>query len=220
MHQAASAEMDVDGRTQTITIPEWQPQELFAIAETGTRELAVRMHATTIETMVSESFRSPHLMQDFCSLMCSDNQIWQTVTGPLRTLTFIDGRDEFFRRFAHTISPETFRALQRGPERTNRIERPMKSGGKCDTYEAVLLAIQHLNVMTPVRWGELRKSLQDILIDEPQQHEVTRVLEKMDEIAKTRNGEPVLDYVKDQRELHLVDPFFRYYVKWGALVGK
>lgn len=220
MHQAATAEMDVDGRTQTIPIPEWQPQELFAIAETGMRELAVRMHATTIETMVNESFRSPHLMQDFCSLMCSDNQIWQTATGPLKTLTFIDGKEEFFKRFAHTISPETFRALQRGPERTNRIERPMKSGGKCDTYEAVLLALQHLNVMTPVRWGELRRSLQDILIDEPQQHEVTRVLEKMDEIAKTRNGEPVLDYVKDQRELHLVDPFFRYYVKWGALVEK
>ena len=220
MHQAATAEMDVDGRTQTISIPEWQPEELFAIAETGFRELAVRTHATTIQAMVSESFRSPHLMQDFCSLVCSDNKVWKTETGPLKTLVFLSGKEEFFRRFAHTISPETFRALQRGPERTNRIERPMKSGGKCDTYEAVLLALQHLNVMTPVRWGELRKSLQEILVDEPQQHEVTRVLEKMDEIAKTRNGEPVLDYVKDQRELHLVDPFFRYYVKWGALVEK
>lgn len=220
MHQAATAEMDVDGRTQTITIPEWQPTELFAIAETGARELAVRMHATTIQLLVDESFRSPHLMQDFCSLLCSDNKILKTVTGPLKTLAFIESKDEFFKRFAHTISPETFRALQRGPERTNRIERPMKSGGKCDTYEAVLLALQHLGVMTPVRWVELRRSLQDILIDEPQQHEVTRVLEKMDEIAKTRNGEPVLDYVKDQRELHLVDPFFRYYVKWGALVNR
>lgn len=220
MHQAATAEMDVDGRTQTISIPEWLPEELFAIAETGFRELAVRAHATTIQTMVSESFRSPHLMQDFCSLICADNNIWKTDTGPLRTLIFSHGKDEFFKRFAHTISPETFRALQKGPERTNRIERSMKSGGKCDTYEAVLLALQNLNVMTPVRWGELRKSLQEILVDEPQQHEVTRVLEKMDEIAKTRNGEPVLDYVKDQRELHLVDPFFRYYVKWGALVER
>jgi hypothetical protein len=220
MHQAASAEMDVDGRTQTVAIPEWQSKELFAIAESGARELAVRMHATTIETMVQESFQSPHLMQDFCSLVCSDNNVWRTNTGALKTLVFVQGKEEFFERFATTISPETFRALQRGLERTNRMERALKSGGTCDTYEAVLLALQRLNVMSPVRWGELRRSLQDILVDEPQQHEVTRVLEKMDEIAKARDGEPVLDYVKEQRELHLVDPFFRFYVRWGSLVSK
>jgi hypothetical protein len=220
MHQAATAEMDVDGRTQTIEIPAWQPRELFAIAETGVRELAVRMHATTIQTLVEESFQSPHLMQDFCSQMCSDNNVWKTNTGPLRTISFLDSKEEFFSRFANTISPETFRALQKGPERTNRLERPLKRGGTCDTYEAVLLALKNLNVMTPVRWGELRRSLQELLVDEPQQHEVTRVLEKMDEIAKSRTGEPVLDYVKGQGELHLVDPFFRFYVRWGALVAK
>lgn len=37
MHQAATAEMDVDGRTQTILIPDWESNELFAIAETGAR---------------------------------------------------------------------------------------------------------------------------------------------------------------------------------------
>lgn len=218
MHQAATAEIDVDGRTQTISIPAWQPNELFAIAEAGARELAVRMHATTIERMIGECFQSPHLMQDFCSQICADCDVWETHTGPLKTVSFIDGGDSFFTRFATNISPETFRALQKGPERTNRIERPMKDGGSCDTYEAVLLALKQLNVMTPVGWGALRRTLQTILIDEPQQHEVTRVLEKMDDIAKSRGGEPVLDYIKDQRELHLVDPFFRFYVKWGALV--
>lgn len=220
MHQAATAEMDVDGRTQTIPIPDWQPQELFAIAETGARELAVRMHATTIEKMVSESFQSPHLMQDFCSLICADCDVWATNTGPLKTVVFRDGDTDFFKRFATTISPETFRALQRGPERTNRLERELRSGGTCDTYEAIFLAINKLKVMSPVRWVELRQSLQEILVDDLQQHEVTRALEKMDEIAKSRNGEPVLDYVKEQRELHLVDPFFRFYVRWGALVTK
>ena len=220
MHQAATAEMDVDGRTQTILIPDWQPQELFAIAETGARELAVRIHATTIEKMVSESFQSPHLMQDFCSQICADCDVWVTNTGLLKTVVFKAGDADFFSRFATTISPETFRALQRGPERTNRLERKLRAGGTCDTYEAIFLAINKLEVMSPVRWVELRQSLQEILVDDLQQHEVTRALEKMDEIAKSRNGEPVLDYVKEQRELHLVDPFFRFYVRWGALAGE
>ena len=59
----------------------------------------------------------------------------------------------------------------------------------------------------------MRRALQEILIEEPQQHEVTRVLEKMDEIAKDRPGEPVIDYMNG--ELHLVDPFFRFYLKWS-----
>ena len=214
MHQAASAEMDVDGRTHTIRIPDWLDKELFAIAEIGMRELAVRIHATTIETMVRESFQSPHLMQDFCSLICADCNIWETNKGPLKTVVFINGAEDFFKRFSKTLSPETFRALQRGPERTNRIERSLKAGGSCDTYEAILLALQKLDVMNPIRWIALRQSLQDILVDAPEQHEVTRVLEKMDEIAKARNGEPVIDYVKEQRELYLVDPFFRFYLRW------
>lgn len=221
MHQAATAEMDVDGRTHTVVIPEWQGSELFAIADTGFRELGVRAHATTISTMIDECFKSPHLMQDFCSQLCDDAKIYSTNTGPLRTLTFINGKEEFFTRHArNAVNPETFRALQKGPDRTNRRERTLKEGGSCDTYEAVLMALQKLGVMTPIRWIDLRKGLQEILVEEPQQHEVTRVLEKMDEIAKSRDGEPVIDYVKEQRELHLVDPFFRFYVRWGALVQK
>lgn len=221
MHQATTAEMDVDGRTHTLPIPEWIGTELFAIAETGFRELAVRVKAVTINELVKESFQSPHLMQDFCSLMCADWDVTQTVTGPLRTLDFLKGKNDFFERFAKdSVNPDTFKALQKGPERTNRLGRPLRTGGSCDTYEAILMALNRLNVMTPVRWIDLRRALQEILIEEPQQHEVTRVLEKMDEIAKDRDGEPVIDYIKKQGELHLVDPFFRFYLRWGSLVNK
>lgn len=217
MHQAATAEMDVDGRTHTLEIPEWRAPELFAIAETGFRTLNVRVRAVTIDAMLGECFQSPHLMQDLCSLMCDDWGVFETHVGALRTLDFIEGKNEFLGRFAtDAVNPNTFRALQKGPERTNRVPRPLKAGGFCDTYEAVLMALKNLDVMSPVRWSDLRRGLQDILVEEPQQQEVTRVLEKMDEIAKERDGEPVIDYVKEQRELHLVDPFFRFYVRWGS----
>jgi hypothetical protein len=218
MHQAATAEMDVEGRTHTLPIPKWRDVELFSIAEKGFRALNVRVNAVTIDLLVRESFESPHLMQDFCSLMCDDWTISEVYKGPLKTLDFHQGRDDFFQRFAaDAVNPETFLALRKGPERTNRIERSLKNGGTCDTYEAVLMALKNLDVMTPISWTDLRKGLQNVLIDEPQQHEVTRVLEKMDEIAKERNGEPVIDYLKVRRELHLVDPFFRFYVRWGSL---
>jgi hypothetical protein len=94
----------------------------------------------------------------------------------------------------------------------------MRDGGVCDTYEAVLLALHELEGASPVSWAALRGALQGVLNEVPQQHEVTRALEKMDEIAKKRKGEPVIDYMKNQGELHLVDPFFRYFLKWNTVI--
>lgn len=215
MHQAARAEMDVDGRTHTVLIPTWEAGELFKIAEDGFRALNALCPAVTIEHLIQESFSSPHLMQDFCSRLSADNEVWETANGASKLIGFTVSKEDFFQSFASHISPEAMKALRRGPERTNRKDRPMKSGGTCDTYEAVLLALQKTGSMTPLRWAELRRALQEILVEEPQQHEVTRVLEKMDEIAKERKGEPVIDYMKELGELHLVDPFFRFYLKWS-----
>lgn len=218
MHQAASAEMDVDGRTVTIKIPDWQDAELFSIGETGFRTLRIAHRPTTLESLVRECFGSPHMMQDFCSALCRDAGIRVAFTGspPLPSIKLPVPPDGFFSEFAESISPEAFKALRRGPERTNRKERELTAGGTCDTYEAVLLALHDLGGATPIDWSKLRKALQQLLTEVPQQHEVTRALEKMDEIAKKREGEPVIDY--ENGELHLVDPFFRYYVKWNGSI--
>lgn len=218
MHQAARAEMDVDGRTVTIPIPTWQPKELFSIGETGFTTLGVSFAPSTLDALVRECFGSPHMMQDFCSQLCRDAGIKQQHigTGSKPSTKLPVPPDVFFKEFAQSISPETFKALRKGPERTNRKERELTSGGSCDTYEAVLLALHELGGQTPVDWTKLRKALQQVLTEVPQQHEVTRALEKMDEIAKKREGEPVIDY--ENGELHLVDPFFRYYVKWNTAI--
>lgn len=220
MHQAAQAEIDVDGRTHTISIPDWQASELFSIAESGFNKLNLRFSSITIHKLVSECFGSPHLMQDFCSSLCFSCNIEEEYLGnpPLPSIAIPLPEEEFFKDLASNISPEAFKALRRGPPRTNRNERAMCDGGKCDTYEAVLLALHQLEGTTPINWAALRGALQGVLKDVPQQHEVTRALEKMDEIAKNRKGEPVIDYMKSQGELHLVDPFFRFFLKWNTLI--
>lgn len=219
MHQAASAEMDVDGRTVTISIPEWHTNELFSIGETGFNTLRISHLPSTLNALVKECFGSPHMMQDFCSALCRDAGIKTQFMGspPWPAIKLPNKPDAFFSEFAKSISPEAFKALRRGPERTNRKERQLTAGGTCDTYEAVLLALHELGGTTPVDWTKLRKALQQLLTEVPQQHEVTRALEKMDEIAKKREGEPVIDY-DENGELHLVDPFFRYYVKWSGSI--
>ena len=221
MHQAAQAEIDVDGRTHTVPIPEWQPDELFSIAESGFKALNLSCSPVTINTLVQESFASPHIMQDFCSSLCARQGILEEYIGPppLPTVLIPRPPGDFFKGLAESISPETFKILRRGPPRTNRIPRELNAGGSVDTYEAILLSLHELGGATPVDWTQLRKTLQALLKEVPQQHEVTRALENMDELAKGREGEPVIDYA--QGELHIVDPFFRFYLKWNdAIQGR
>jgi hypothetical protein len=218
MHQAAQAEMDVDGRTHTISIPEWQPDELFSIAETGFEKLHLECAAQTIDALVQECFSSPHIMQDFCSSLCAVNGVYEEYQGPKPRPKILIPQppEDFFKALATSISPQSFKALRQGPPRTNRKPRELTEGGTVDTYEAILLALHELGGATPVDWPKMRKVLQNLLKEVPQQHEVTRALENMDEIAKEREGEPVIDY--SSGELHLVDPFFRFYLKWNTAI--
>lgn len=218
LHDAARAEIDIDGRTHAIRIPEWQPTELFSIAESGFRALNVYCSAIIIDRLIKESFHSPHLIQDFCSKLCSDQEVNETcILGKEKNLTFIKNPDSFFADFAEAMSTDILQALRRGPDRTNRIDRPLKSGGNCDIYEAVLFAIRRTGPSPLIRWDELKTNLQQILADDvPQQFEVTRVLERMDEIAKEQSGDPVIDYIKG--ELHITDPFFMFLLKWSGAI--
>lgn len=64
---------------------------------------------------------------------------------------------------------------------------------------------------------DLRGSIRDLLAHQPPAlHEVTRILEHMTNIARKQEGEPVVDYDRELATLHISDPFFAYFLRWGA----
>ena len=53
--------------------------------------------------------------------------------------------------------------------------------------------------------------------DPPSQQEVTRVVQEMSKIAREKiEGEPVVDYDTELETLHISDPFFAYFLRWGT----
>ena len=93
----------------------------------------------------------------------------------------------------------------------------MKSGEIVDIYSAILHAIAETGPNTVITYEELRKSLRSVMQDDlPKGNEITRVLSKMDEIAKTLQGEPVIDWDKDDTRLFISDPYFAFYLKWAV----
>lgn len=72
--------------------------------------------------------------------------------------------------------------------------------------------------MKKINYETLNGVIREIVHSEdvPQDHEVTRVLEKMAEIAsKDEMSVKVLDWDKFEQILHVTDPFFAFFLKWA-----
>lgn len=212
------AEKEMTGRVKQLEIPAWQTSELEKIAELGFKELNVHCNTAIIKKMAQESFNSPHLMQDFCSALCKANNIRETQLSLIQLQEPSDW-PSFFRKMASDTSKLAFERLVIGPrQRTDRIRRPLVNGETCDIYGAVLFAIASTGPKTKLSYEDIRTGLRTVLSDKvPQANEVTQILERMSEIAKDEiKGEPVVDW--DSSHLHISDPFFAYYLKWGIVL--
>jgi hypothetical protein len=227
-HRAADvvrAEREMRGRVEHIQIKPWEVEELDDIAERGFAALNITCPSETSRLMAMESYGSPHLMQDFCLQICK----WNKITQTLPNLVTLQGKitDSFFRGVAQTEgSDETYRRLEQGPPRSDRINRRLRSGETTDIYGAVLRAIASTGPKTELDWTEIGSGLRKLLADEaPKRHEYTRVLEQMASIAKemvweSSNqrfvGDPALDWDGRLGKLHISDPFFAYQLRWGV----
>lgn len=214
VYDAVRAEPEMTGRVVPLGIPFWSDDDLRAIAAQGFDALNVTAATTTVNRLVHESFGSPFLMQDFCLELCKANGIRQE-QGERRELQPPDW-DAFFHARADATAKLAFEKLARGPRvRTKRIPRELRDGRTVDIYNLVLDAIAHTGPKTTLTDTELRQSIREIMAGEPpKSHEVTRVLEEMTSIARKGKGEPVVDYMADERQLHIADPFFAYYLRW------
>lgn len=214
---AVRVEREMTGRVEQVKIEFWSDDELRGIAEKGFEALNVDVDPEVLERLVGESFRSPHLMQGFCLRLCKDHGIRETCTER-KLLGPPDDWTGFFRASAQSASKTAFDLLRTGPrQRTDRKERILKDGTSTDIYGTVLAAIAATGPLTELPYTELRTSIREVVQGEPpQRHEVTRVLDEMTKIARdTIEGEPVVDYDEELETLHISDPFFAYFLRWG-----
>jgi hypothetical protein len=213
---AVKVEKEMTGRLESVEIPSWSVDELEEIALVGFPLLNLIVDRDIIERLAAEAYGSPHLMQEFCKEICKEVGVAETVKESM-TVTSIP--DELFSKVAEGTGRVVFNKLAKGPrQRTDRMQRALADGGAADIYNVVLRALAKLAPgMNKVSYEELRAAIRLILsADVPQGHEVTRVLEKMAEIAANDEAStPVIEWDKEDQELHVTDPFFAFFLKWG-----
>lgn len=215
-YDALKVETEMTGRVVQLPITLWEKRELERIAVAGFAELNVICEKKIIEKFADESFGSPNLMQEFCNRLCKLNGITETLENSKNI--FIDDENKFFIDVVNSVTSKVaYERLAKGPrQRADRLQRRLKNGDIVDIYSAILHAIAETGPKTVIAYEELRSSLKRVLDeDTPKGNEITRVLSKMDEIAKTLQGEPVIDWDKDDTSLFISDPYFAFYLKWA-----
>lgn len=219
-YDAVKVEKEMTGRILPVNIPTWSNSELMFIPSEGLRILQGQLSEETSHRLAEESIGSPHLMQEFCRAICRAHGIKTTFAGRSADLP-VSRLEDVFRETAETIGRPIFEKLARGPrQRSDRISRQLKSGNNVDIYGLVLHALAHRRPgLVTLEYEDLRVALRDVSAqDPPQLHEVVRVLKHMSDIAATdQSSTPVIDFDEDDKRLHVTDPFFAFYLRWGSL---
>lgn len=215
---AVKVEREMNGRVENVLVPMWEEIELATIPQLGFPLLNIAPAPDISAHLAKEAHGSPHLMQEFCRKICFQSGIKETCDIPHQ----INPKSDFERIFkdvANDLGRNIFDKLARGPRsRTERKPRKLKTGKTVDIYRVVLIALANLKpTVTTIEYEPLRASIRNILDDDlPQAHEVSRVLEQMAKISSTdESSVPVIDYEKDDRKLHITDPFFAFFLRWG-----
>lgn len=219
-YDAIKVEKEMTARILPVTIPSWTNDELEFIPKTGFSLLQGQVSAGTTDRLAEESLGSPHLMQEFCRAICRTHDISTSFENNSADLDEA-GLEKVFIDTADTIGRPIFEKLARGPrQRTDRISRMLKTGEQVDIYGLILHALAHRRPgLETLEYEDLRSALREVSAqDIPQLQEVTRVLKHMSEIAATdQSSTPVIDFDEDEKVLHVTDPFFAFYLRWGNL---
>jgi hypothetical protein len=217
---AMKVEREMTGRIEFVNVPVWEEKDLEAIAQTGFDLLNATLDSASMSGMAKQAIGSPHLMQEFCREVCRLTKIEETLSTP-QSKSIGPQLEGVFTKVADNTGRTMFEKVARGPRsRTDRKMRQLKAGGEADIYRVVLLALASLHPgLTTIEYEDLRAAIRDILSDStPQAHEVSRVLKHMSSIsASDEASTPVVDYEEAERRLHITDPFFAYFLRWGNL---
>jgi len=214
-YDAMKVEREMTGRISSVEIQLWNASELQFIPNTGFSLLNYSVPPWLGERLASESIGSPHLMQDLLGLQAA-NELTQ-LQASTEQLTTV------FQTVADTIGRPMFEKLARGPrQRSDRLPRELKDGRRVDIYGLVLHGLAHIRPgLVSIEYEELRAAIREVSSGQiPQLQEIARVLKHMSTIAATdQSSTPVLDFEEEDKKLHVTDPFFAFYLRWGELTA-
>jgi hypothetical protein len=213
---AIKAESELTGRFTAITLPHWTDVDLAQIPAKGFEALGTSCPDSIVDSLCSEAQENPFLMQKFCWEICFDLSIEHKKLFGYHVIPITYDLKAMFRRLSLDAGLPIYQKLAAGPQsRKVRAKRPLRTGGEVDIYQAVLLALAESGPKAVISYEDLRSQLNNTLAERvPQKHEITSALKHLSRISRDIGAESAVDWDEDKREINLVDPYLRFYLRW------
>ncbi|MEN3976447.1 ATP-binding protein [Emcibacter sp. SYSU 3D8] len=213
---AIKDETELTGRFTAISLPHWTLEDLAQIPAKGFNALKIKCSPTVIETLCAEAQENPFLMQKFCWELCFDLQIERPKLMGSYDISDSHDLTGMFERISLDAGLPIYEKLAAGPiSRKVRAKRPLHNGDFADIYQATLLAIAESGPKAMLPYDELRTLMNGLLSDMmPQKHEITSALKHLSKISRDIGAESAIDWAEDSREINVVDPYLRFYLRW------
>jgi hypothetical protein len=213
---AIKAESELTGRFTAISLPHWTIADLSQIPIKGFTELGTKCPRSIIKALCEEGQENPFLMQKFCWEICFDLAIERSKFFGIHEIPEDYDTTSMFRRLSLDAGLPIYQKLAAGPQsRKVRAKRPLRRGGFADIYQGVLLALAESGPRAVISYEELRDLLSSVLAEQvPQKHEITSALKHLSRISRAIGAESAVDWDDDKREVNLVDPYLRFYLRW------
>ena len=206
---------ELRGRVTNIDMTYWKETELQQIPYLGFRELNAEIAPETIHRLTREAFGSPQLMQAICLNLCFELDIREARATDERVPTspLVVGR-ALERTSTQTDFSSMTSVLHSGPRQrgTERKEFLFTDGSRGDVYRCVLLAMRADPPKLALQYGEMLSRTRTVCLDEsPVGSSVSQALMQMDQLAKTVQETPVIEW--DEDVLDIVEPYFLFFLR-------
>ncbi len=213
---AIKAETELTGRFTAISLPHWSRDDLLQIPAKGFEELKATCPQPIINRLCDEAQESPFLMQKFCWEICFDLDIDRSKMIGHHVVPDAYNLTGMFKRLAQDAGLPIYQRLAAGPQsRRKRENRPLRSGGTADIYQVILFALAESGPKAVLKYEELRDLLGNLLSGQvPAKHEITSALKHLTKIARSGEESGAIDWDETKREVNIVDPYLRFYLRW------
>lgn len=210
---------DLSGRISTINLKPWTNNDLKEIASMGFARLGIVCDDEIMNFLAEESLSSPQLIQSIClniGLILQEQ-------GPLNNAVLT--KDLCKKAFRWTTSNfeyvDVARFLKIGPvsRGTKRKKYKLKTGETKDLYELILDSLAKDPPVTSIRVSALKERITQLLSPDetytPALGTLKSTLNHLTALMESKETElfRVFD-VKDDI-LHILDPQFLFYLRWG-----
>lgn len=218
------ANSELKGRIVAIDIPEWNIDELTAIAERGFGALNIGINKNTIKRIANEAMGSPQLMQVICLNLCVELGITNSANDEKKTISVTDSTLqralEASANFAS--SADLVQALHSGPKvkGQQRTQYSFTDGSRGDVYRAILLAVTSDPISRDFTYDEIYRRVKSVCEKEfPTGQSISNSLNHMCLIAQEiAQEQTVMEW--DDANLHIADPYLAFYMRASAKIDQ